>query len=473
MFLIEKSVEFYSFYDCDALICVVIIVKKCRSLHKLGNKMILRDKYLNILLSNRNNGFPKVLTGIRRCGKSYLMKEIFIKHLIDYGMDENSILILELDIDDNVRFRDPIYLGEYVRSWCKGKSSCVVFIDEIQLVYKIINPSLTDGKHILAKESDTETVGFVDVVLGLSREKNIDLYVSGSNSKMLSSDIATQFRDKAVTIQLFPLSFSEFYKYRGGAKTEALYEYMQYGGMPLAVLKDESEKAEYLKRLFDTTYFKDIIERNKLRKSNYLDELCNILSERTGSLLNTDKIANTYMSVCHEKIDKDTVNKYIDCFVDAYILKEAKRYDLRGRAEIGALKKYYFCDTGLRNARVNFAFNDEGQLLENIVYNELIYNGYVVNVGTFDTVGKNKDGKSIRTTNEVDFYARKGSRQFYIQVTSDISSAETRAREYRPFLMLKDQIQKIIVINKPIKESFDENGFMIIGITDFLLHFIQ
>ena len=224
MFLIEKSVEFYSFYDCITLICVVIIVKKCRILHKFGNKMILRDKYLNILLSNRNNGFPKVLTGIRRCGKSYLMKEIFIKHLIDYGMDENSILILELDIDDNVRFRDPIYLGEYVRSWCKGKSSCVVFIDEIQLVYKIINPSLTDGKHILAKESDTETVGFVDVVLGLSREKNIDLYVSGSNSKMLSSDIATQFRDKAVTIQLFPLSFSEFYKYRGGAKTEALYE---------------------------------------------------------------------------------------------------------------------------------------------------------------------------------------------------------------------------------------------------------
>lgn len=380
--------------------------------------MIPRDKYLQRLIANRKNGFPKVITGIRRCGKLYLIKEIF------------------------------------------------------QLVYTLINPNLTDGKHVLAKKDDSEVVSFVDVVLGLSREKNIDLYVSGSNSKMLSSDIVTEFRDKAVTIQVLPLSFKEYYEYRGGSKTEAIYEYMQYGGMPLAVLKDESERKEYLKSLFETTYFKDIVERNKLRKSSSLEELCNILSEGTGTLLNAERISNTFQSVKHEKLEAQTVEKYIGYFMDAFILKEARRFDLKGRAEIGALRKYYFTDTGLRNARLNFAFPDEGQVLENIVYNELIYNGYTVNVGTFDSVQKNGKGESIRTSSEVDFFARKENRQYYIQVTADISNAKARTREFRPYLMLNDQIQKIVVVNKPINESLDDNGFTVIGVYDFLLRFI-
>lgn len=380
--------------------------------------MIPRDKYLQRLIANRKNGFPKVITGIRRCDKSYLIKEIF------------------------------------------------------QLVYTLINPNLTDGKHVLAKKDDSEVVSFVDVVLGLSREKNIDLYVSGSNSKMLSSDIVTEFRDKAVTIQVLPLSFKEYYEYRGGSKTEAIYEYMQYGGMPLAVLKDESERKEYLKSLFETTYFKDIVERNKLRKSSSLEELCNILSEGTGTLLNAERISNTFQSVKHEKLEAQTVEKYIGYFMDAFILKEARRFDLKGRAEIGALRKYYFTDTGLRNARLNFAFPDEGQVLENIVYNELIYNGYTVNVGTFDSVQKNGKGESIRTSSEVDFFARKENRQYYIQVTADISNAKARTREFRPYLMLNDQIQKIVVVNKPINESLDDNGFTVIGVYDFLLRFI-
>ena len=435
--------------------------------------MIKRDKYLKLLIDNKDNGFPKVITGIRRCGKSYLLKEIFKAYLIEQSIPEENILIVELDDDKNIMYRDPISLGEYVRGFCDGKAKCYVFLDEVQKIFSIVNPVLTDGKHVLAKSTDEQVVSFVDVILGLSREKNIDLYVTGSNSKMLSSDIITEFRDKAVNIPLQPLSFEEFVAFKGGSKSDALFEYMQFGGMPLAVVKQETEKKEYLKNLFETTYFKDIIERNKLRKSSSLDELCNVISSLTGQLLNAEKIANTFKTVKKEKLDTLTVEKYIGYFVDSFLLREAKRYDLKGRTEIGALRKYYFLDTGLRNARLNFAFPDEGQMLENIIYNELIYNGYTVNVGTFDTVEKDKDEKSVRKTNEVDFFARRGINQFYIQVSSSIADAKTRARELRPYFLLNDQVRKIIVINQNVRETLDENGFVIIGAVDFLLKFIK
>lgn len=435
--------------------------------------MIKRDKYLKLLIDNKDNGFPKVITGIRRCGKSYLLKEIFKAYLIEQSIPEENILIVELDDDKNIMYRDPISLGEYVRGFCDGKAKCYVFLDEVQKIFSIVNPVLTDGKHVLAKSTDEQVVSFVDVILGLSREKNIDLYVTGSNSKMLSSDIITEFRDKAVNIPLQPLSFEEFVAFKGGSKSDALFEYMQFGGMPLAVVKQETEKKEYLKNLFETTYFKDIIERNKLRKSSSLDELCNVISSLTGQLLNAEKIANTFKTVKKEKLDTLTVEKYIGYFVDSFLFREAKRYDLKGRTEIGALRKYYFLDTGLRNARLNFAFPDEGQMLENIVYNELIYNGYTVNVGTFDTVEKDKDEKSVRKTNEVDFFARRGINQFYIQVSSSIADAKTRARELRPYFLLNDQVRKIIVINQNVSETLDENGFVIIGAVDFLLKFIK
>lgn len=432
--------------------------------------MIKRDKYLKLLIENMNNGFPKVITGIRRCGKSFLLKVLFKNYLLENGILEENIIILELDDDKNIKYRDPIYLGEYIRSLCENKSKCIVIIDEIQLVYSIVNPNLTEGKHKLASPTDKQTVSFVDVILGLAREKNIDLYVTGSNSKMLSTDIITEFRDKAVNISITPLAFEEFYEYKGGSKTDALYEYMQYGGMPLAVLKNDLEKEDYLKKLFELTYFKDIVERNKLRKSSSLDELCNILSAATGTLINTEKIANTYQSVKHEKIDKQTIEKYIELFRDSFIIREARRYDVKGRSEIGALKKYYFIDTGLRNARLNFAFADEGQMLENIIYNELLYHGYSVNIGTFDSIEKNREGKSIRKTNEIDFIAKKGIQQYYIQVSVDINNVKTREREIRPYFLLNDQIQKLIIINKPVKESLDENGFTIIGASEFLLN---
>ena len=434
--------------------------------------MIKRDKYLNQLISARDNGFPKVITGIRRCGKSYLLKEIYKEYLTHEGVSEEEILILELDDDRNIAYRDPIALGSYVREYCAGKKRCYVFLDEIQKVYTILNPNLTEGKHVIAGKNDEEVITFVDVVLGISREKNIDLYVTGSNSRMLSTDIITEFRDKATNIALGPLSFEEFYGHMGGSALEAIYEYMQYGGMPLAVLKADDEKKDYLKGLFETTYFRDIIEHNNLRKSESLDELCNIISASTGELLNAEKIANTYRSRKKEKLDKQTVEKYLALFMDAFMIREAKRYDIKGRAEIGALRKYYYIDTGLRNARLNFAFPDEGQMLENIVYNELLYKGYTVNVGCFDTVEKDKTGNSIRKTNEVDFFATKGIRNYYVQVCADISNAETRAREIRPYMLLNDEITKVVVINKPVKESLDENGFTIIGITDFLLKHI-
>lgn len=435
--------------------------------------MISRNKYLNQLIQYQNNGLPKVITGIRRCGKSYLLREIFRNYLLSNSVTEESILVLDLDEDCNSAYRDPIALGEYVREFCSGKENCFVFLDEIQRVFTIVNPALAEGKHILAKQGDSEVVSFVDAVLGLSHAPNIDLYVTGSNSKMLSTDIITEFRDKAVNIHISPLSFEEYYNYVGGSKTDAIYEYMQFGGMPQAVLRTEEERKKYLRGLFETTYFKDIIDHNHLRRSESLDELCNIISAATGDLLNSEKIARTFKSIKHEDISKQTVEKYISYFMDAFILSEARRYDLKGRAEIGALRKYYFCDTGLRNARLNFVFPDEGQMLENIVYNELIYNDYSVNVGTFDSIEKNRNGQSIRNTNEVDFYAVKGNRQYYIQVCADISDVKTREREVRPYILLNDQIQKIIVINKPVNECRDEDGFTIIGAGDFMLRFIK
>lgn len=434
--------------------------------------MIERNRYLDQLIRNKDNGFPKVITGVRRCGKSFLIKEIYANYLKESGIKEESILIIELDNDANVIYRNPIELGKYVRSFCNGKEKCYVFIDEIQLVDTIINPIYTNGKYVLAKKNDENTISFVETVLGLSREKNIDLYVTGSNSKMLSSDIVTEFRDKATNISLYPLSFAEFYKYKGGSATDDLYEFMQYGGMPLAVLKEKEDRKDYLKNLFKMVYFADIIEHNRLNKSESLDELCNIVSSCTGDLLNSQKIADTYKSVKHETIDKETVEKYLGYFIDAFMIRQAGRYDVKGRKEIGALRKYYFTDTGLRNARLNFAYSDDGQMLENVIYNELIFNGYTVNIGTYERVEKDENGKSIKVNYEIDFLAERNNRKYYIQVTDNLNSEETRKREIKPYIGLNDQIQKIIIINKPIDETRTEEGYTIISAADFMLRFI-
>lgn len=308
--------------------------------------------------------------------------------------------------------------------------------------------------------------------MGLSREKNIDLYVTGSNSKMLSSQIVTEFRDKAVNIMMQPLSFEEFYNFKGGSSYEALNEYMIYGGMPLSLSKDEENRRRYLESLYETTYLRDIVEHNRINKSESLDELSMFISSSIGQLVNTMTLANTYHRVKNEDINKTTVDRYIDFFKDAFLIREATRYDIRGKKEIGSLKKYYFIDIGLRNARINFSHTDEGQLLENVVYNELIYNGYTVNVGAYDSFDKDKDGKTIRKTNVIDFLATNGNKRMYVQVCSNMDDQTTRNREIRPYLSLNDQIRKVIVLNKPIPEQHDENGFTIIGAPEFLLKFI-
>ena len=435
--------------------------------------MIARSYYLKKLIQARNNGFPKVITGIRRCGKSYLLKEMYKQYLLDDGVQEENIIIIELDDIRNAKYRNPFALDKRVRDLCNPNKLNYVFLDEIQLVDKVINPVYTDGKVVLAKEGDENVVTFVDLVLGLSREKYIDLYVTGSNSKMLSSDIVTEFRDKATNIQLRPLSFEEFCNYKNSTSVETVYEYLQYGGMPLAVLKEGADKQAYLKELFYTTYFKDIIERHRLVKSEALDGLTNALSCNCGQLLNAERLTRIYESTTKSKVGRELVANYISYLVDAFILEEAKRFDVKGNCEIGAQRKYYFTDNGLRNARLNFAFEDEGQMLENMVYNELIYNGYNVNVGWFDNVEKNAERVSIKKTYEIDFLARKGVRQFYIQVCTDLASPETKAREIKPYIILNDQIRKIIVVNRPIKETIDSNNFTIIGVTDFLLRLIK
>ena len=436
--------------------------------------MIDRPKYLQQLIDNKENGFPKVITGIRRCGKSYLLKELYHKYLLSKGVLEENIFCIELDDINNAKYRDPLELNDFILEQTNKNTINYVFIDEIQLVNTIINPVYTGGKHIIAGKDDKDVIGFVDVVLGLSRKKYIDLYVTGSNSKMLSSDIVTEFRDKATNIHLYPLSFEEFYNYKGGYLTETFEEYLRFGGMPLSVLKNnEQEKKNYLINLFETTYYKDILEHNNLNKSESLDELCKILSSECGYLINSEKISNVYKSRTKDNIDKETVTRYINFFVDAFLLNPVERYDLKGKSRIGALRKYYFVDNGLRNAKLNFSSLDEGQMLENLVFNELVYQGYTINVGTYNKVEKNKNDVSVKKNYEIDFLAIKGNRMYYIQVASDISNEETRNRELKPYISLNDQIQKIIVINRPINEMRDMNGFTIIGITDFLLRFIK
>lgn len=435
--------------------------------------MIQRPTYLQQLIEARKNGFPKVVTGIRRCGKSYLLSTIYAQYLRSRGVPNDSIIMLSLDDDRNIAYRDPLTLGDHIRALCAGKKDCYVFIDEIQLAYTIKNPLFTEGKHVLTTLDDPEAISFVSTVLGLSREPNIDLYVTGFNSKMLASDIITEFRDKATNIHLSPLSFPEFHAYSKASEQEDLFSYMEYGGMPLAVLQDtEEKKRQYLQSLFETTYFRDIVERNHLRRTEDMEELCNIISASTGEFLNTKKISDTFQSVCKKKTTPYFIDTYLGYFKDSFLLREATRYDLKGRKAIGALRKYYFTDTGLRNARLNFAFPDRGQVLENIIYNELLFHGYNVTIGSFDTIEKDDEGKSVRKGHEVDFFARNGIRSLYIQVCLDMADQKTRTRETRPFLLLHDQVQKIVVVDAPVKETLDEHGFTIIGATDFLLRFL-
>ena len=431
-----------------------------------------RDKYLNQLIEAKGNGFPKVITGIRRCGKSYLLDTIYREYLENSGVNPKNIVYIDLEDALNYKYWDPLYLYEYVLDISKGREGVVyVMIDEIQHVYKIKNPNLTNGDHIKAKDDDEDAISFVNVILGLSKKKNLDVYVSGSNSKMLSSDIATELRNKETEIKVEPLSFKEFLDATKLEPEAAVNEEMFHGVMPLSLYeKNDASKEEYLLGLIKKTYIKDIIERKGFRNEEAVREVLNLLSSCIGQLINSSNIAHYFESIKKQKIDNRTVQDYIDSFIDCFLIKKAERYDIRGKAKIGAQYKYYFSDLGLRNALLNFLHSDNGSSLENVIYNELIYRGFNVDIGIIETSEPNKNGNYVRKQREVDFIATRGSEKYYIQSAFSLNSQEVYFREKESISKISDFNKKIIVVRDPITIRRDEKGIETIGAVEFLLN---
>lgn len=425
--------------------------------------MIERKKYLDMLIRKKENGMVKVITGIRRCGKSYLLFDIYHKYLNSVGVDDSHIIELALDDDENIRWRNPIELGKHIRELMTDKERMYyIFLDEIQKVAEIPNPYLP---------GTDETVGFVDVVLGLMKIKNADVYVTGSNSKMLSSDILTEFRGRGDEIRVNPLSFSEFYNAYTGDKHDAWQEYFTYGGMPLVMLqKTHEDKAVYLRDLFDKIYLDDIITKKSIgHAKSVLEDLLDVISSSVGSLTNPLKLSNTFASVKKMSITDDTIAKYLDYFIDAFLLYKARRFDVKGRKYIGSPLKYYFSDIGLRNARLNFRQQEENHIMENIIYNELRYRDYSVDVGIVEYNHKNAERKSVRSQLEIDFVANNGSDRLYIQSALNVSDEEKRRQEVNSLKRVNDSFRKIVVIKDNIIPWHDDDGIYYIGIEKFLL----
>ncbi|MBR0225519.1 MAG: ATP-binding protein [Thermoguttaceae bacterium] len=426
--------------------------------------IIQRDRYLQKLIRRRENGMVKVITGIRRCGKSYLLFELYRQYLNADGVADDHIIELALDEDQNARYRNPVELGQYIRSLLADKSKTYyVFLDEIQKVVDIPNPYLP---------GTTEKIGFVDVLLGLMKIKNVDLYVTGSNSKMLSTDILTEFRGRGDEVRVNPLSYQEFYAAYGEDKRNAWRDYFTFGGMPLTLAQKTSEdKSRYLHTLFDKIYLDDIMSRHNIaNKKTILDDLLDIVSSSVGSLTNPSKIQKTFASVKGIAIAVDSISRYLDYFIDAFLLYQAKRYDVKGRRYVGSPLKYYFSDVGLRNARLNFRQQEENHIMENLIYNELRAREFDVDVGIVTVYSRNEEGKSKRTQNEVDFVANRGSQRYYIQSAFAIPDEQKRAQETASLTGIGDSFRKIVVVRENIAPWHDENGVLYVGVEDFLLN---
>ena len=360
--------------------------------------VIERNKYLQRIIAHKWNGKVKIITGIRRCGKSFLLFELYKQHLLESGIKDDHIIEVALDRKEDAAYRNPITLEEHVLSKAPNKNEqYYVFIDEIQMSYKVKNSDV-DENSVPEQDRDLLYTTFYDTLNDLMSRKNLDVYVTGSNSKMLSSDIATYFRDRGSEIRVYPLSFAEFYPYFGGEKADAFEEYLTYGGMPLAVLeKDEAEKRSYLNGLHKRVYLKDIVERHKLKDDTILDALVDSLYSAVGSLTNTHKQANTAGSRLGITTSDHTIKNYLDDLEDAYLFKQAKRYDVKGRKYYGSPLKYYATDLGLRNAKLNFRQQERSHLMENIIFNELILRGYAVDVGVVELTTKNENGKPVQS----------------------------------------------------------------------------
>ena len=424
---------------------------------------IERKLYLNELISKKNNGLIKVITGIRRCGKSYLLFNIYHDYLNSIGVKDNQIIELSLEETINIKYRNPIELDKYIREKIVDKNiNYYVFIDEIQKVETIQNPYIKDKN---------SKISFVDTLLGLMKIRNVDIYVTGSNSKMLSSDILTEFKDRGDEVKVNPLTFKEFYDAYEEDKSLAWKDYVTYGGMPLAVTKkSHEEKSKYLKDLFEKTYLTDVLERYRIKDKDILEDLLNLISSSIGSLTNPTKLSNTFATIKQTSISPRSISLYLDYFIDAFLLNKTYRYDIKGKKYINTPLKYYFTDVGLRNARLNFRQQEENHIMENIIFNELLVRKFDVDVGVVENNYKNSQGKSARVQLEVDFVANKNSKRYYIQSALSINDPEKREQEIKSLNKIDDSFKKIVIVKDNINPWHDEKGILYIGIQEFLLN---
>lgn len=426
--------------------------------------MYPREQYLNKIISKKDNGRIKIITGLRRSGKSVLLFQLYRDWLIREGIHEDHIIALALDIWENAKYRNPIELDKYVRDrMVADGEKYYIFIDEIQFVAEIQNPYV---------DNLDARISFIDVVLGFMQMKNADVYVTGSNSRMLSSDILTQFRDRGDEIRVYPLSFAEFYREYKGDKRGAWQDYYTYGGMPFVTsLETHEEKSRYLKDLFDRTYIKDVLERHEIKNdAAVLSILLDILASGIGSLTNPTRLSNTFKSERQIAIGSETIEKYIGYFEEAFLIEKAVRYDIKGRKYIGTPAKYYYTDLGLRNARLGFRQLEETHIMENVLYNDLIRRGMDVDIGVVEYNTKDSAGKKIRKQLEVDFVVNKGEKRFYIQSALSIADPEKKEQEIASLKRIPDSFSKIVVVRDYLNPWQDENGIVYLGIEQFLLN---
>jgi predicted AAA+ superfamily ATPase len=422
---------------------------------------IQRDRYLEQIKGFMWDGQVKVITGIRRCGKSYLLNVLFRKYLLETGVPDENIISVALDLTRDIKYRDPLVLAEYVRSRAEGRQErYYLFVDEIQMSDEVKNPYNPEGRKIT----------FYDALNDLRSLPNLDVYVTGSNSKMLSKDILTEFRGRSDEIHVHPLSFGEYYSAVGGDREDAFEEYAFYGGMPLILSRpDDTAKANYLKSLFSEVYLKDIVERKKVGREDVLALLLDLLCSSVGSLTNPKKIADTLRSRTGESISQNTISSYVSHLEDAFLFSEAKRYDVKGRKYFEYPYKYYCEDIGLRNARIGFRQQEMTHIMENIIYNELIIRGFSVDVGVVFSNEKNPGGSYSKVPREIDFIASKGGKRVYIQSAFALSDDEKREQALRPFALTGDSFPKIIVRKDIRKSWYDDNGVLNVSLTEFLL----
>lgn len=422
---------------------------------------IQRDSYLKQLISYRFDGLVKVITGIRRCGKSYLLKKLYKDYLLNHQVKEEQIISIELDLAKDIQFRDPLRLSSFVREKLFGtREEHYLFIDEIQMSDEVPNPYNLEGKKI----------SFYDALNDLRSIPNLDVYVTGSNSKMLSSDILTEFRGRSDEIRVHPLSFSEYYSAVGGDKNEAFDDYAFYGGMPLILSRpNELAKMNYLKSLFSEVYIKDIVERKKIERQDILEQILDLLCSSIGSLTNPAKLANTLQSKQGISVSSNTIRAYIGHLEDAFLFSESKRYDVKGKAYFDSPNKYYCEDIGLRNARIGFRQQEMTHIMENILYNELMVRQFSVDVGVVYAREKNEKGNSVRTAREIDFVVNSGGKRTYIQSAYAMPTEEKTEIELRPFSLTGDSFPKILVRRDIGKRWYDDYGVLHINLIDFLL----